>query len=182
VHDIARAARTYGVRKYYVVTPLVDQITLVHRLIAHWTNGAGAAYNPQRGQALKLVQVKRNLAEAVANIRGENPAGGRPRTVVTSARSQKPAIGFADLRRLLHGGAPYLLVFGTAWGLPQPLMAAADFILEPLKGPGAYNHLSVRSAAAAVLDRLMGDRSDCRDAAAANLTGGSDFRPRDERQ
>jgi hypothetical protein len=42
LHDIARAAKTYGVKSFYVVTPLKDQIDLVARVISHWTNGSGA--------------------------------------------------------------------------------------------------------------------------------------------
>ncbi len=38
-------------------------------------------------------------------------------------------------------------------------MDNADFFLEPIKGPSDYNHLSVRSAVAIVLDRLLGERS-----------------------
>ncbi len=156
VHDIARAARTYGVRGYYVVTPLEDQITLVQRLISHWTTGAGAAYNPQRRTALELVRTRETLEDVIAEICAENAAGGAPRTVVTSARGGRPVIGFAALRRLIDEGRPCLIVFGTAWGLPETLMAAADFALAPIQGPGAYNHLSVRSAATVVLDRLAG--------------------------
>jgi hypothetical protein len=39
------------------------------------------------------------------------------------------------------------------------MMARADFILEPIKGPTSFNHLPVRAAAAVVLDRLAGSRS-----------------------
>ncbi|MGB8425446.1 MAG: RNA methyltransferase [Desulfobacterales bacterium] len=156
VHDIARAARTYGVRGYYVVTPLADQITLVRRLISHWTNGAGAAYNPQRRLALELVRTRETLDDVIAEIRAENTAGGAPRTVVTSARGGRPVIGFTALQHLIDDGRPCLIIFGTAWGLPETLMAAADFALPPIQGPGTYNHLSVRSAATVVLDRLAG--------------------------
>jgi hypothetical protein len=49
-------------------------------------------------------------------------------------------------------------LFGTGWGLTEELFDRADFILEPIKGSGDYNHLSVRTAAAIILDRLLGDR------------------------
>jgi hypothetical protein len=49
---------------------------------------------------------------------------------------------------------PYLLLLGTGWGLSDDCFEAADFILEPIAGAGTYNHLSVRSAAAILLDRL----------------------------
>ena len=156
VHDIARAAATYGVRGFYVVTPLVDQITLIRRLISHWTSGAGATYNPQRRRALELVRINENLDDVMADIRGEIGSTALPRTVVTSARSQRPVIGFETLRRMIGEGPPYLLVFGTAWGLTETLISAADFALAPVKGPTTYNHLSVRSAATVVLDRLLG--------------------------
>jgi hypothetical protein len=38
------------------------------------------------------------------------------------------------------------------------VIAAGDGILPPIAGAGSYNHLSVRSAAAIVLDRLLGTR------------------------
>jgi hypothetical protein len=38
--------------------------------------------------------------------------------------------------------------------LAEEVFAAADRILEPIAGTGDYNHLSVRSAAAIILDRL----------------------------
>ena len=41
VHDIARSARTFGLRRYYVVTPIEAQHVLVQRIIDHWTHGAG---------------------------------------------------------------------------------------------------------------------------------------------
>jgi hypothetical protein len=156
VHDIARAAATYGVRGFYVVTPLVDQITLIQRLISHWTSGAGAVYNPQRRRALELVRIKENLNDVMADIHCDNGGAELPRTVVTSARNQRPVIGFETLRRMIGEGPPYLLVFGTAWGLSETLMSAADFALAPVKGPTTYNHLSVRSAVTVVLDRLLG--------------------------
>jgi hypothetical protein len=58
----------------------------------------------------------------------------------------------------MDGGEPCLLIFGTAWGLSPALLETADFVLAPIEGPTDYNHLSVRSAAAIILDRLLGDR------------------------
>jgi hypothetical protein len=59
------------------------------------------------------------------------------------------------LKGMIENAIPVLLVFGTAWGLTDDFMAQADHILEPLAGKGTYNHLSVRSAAAIVVDRLL---------------------------
>lgn len=49
----------------------------------------------------------------------------------------------------------YLILLGTGWGMPPELVESCDYILEPILGPGDYNHLSVRNAAAIILDRLF---------------------------
>jgi len=153
LHDIARAARTYGVNAFYVATPLEDQKHLIERILAHWLTGAGAVYNPKRRQALELVRVRNNLAEIVLEIEAQGV--GAPRTVATCARNNRGSVSFDALRRHLTGPEPYLLMLGTAWGLAPELLTAADFILEPVQAGTDYNHLSVRSAAAIILDRLL---------------------------
>ena len=51
---------------------------------------------------------------------------------------------------------PYLIVFGTGWGLSQEIIESCDYILKPVGGYDKYNHLSVRSAVAIILDKLFG--------------------------
>ncbi len=58
---------------------------------------------------------------------------------------------------MLREGDTYLILFGTAWGIAKEVIEQADYILAPIQGNSNYNHLSVRSAAAIVLDRLLGD-------------------------
>ena len=53
-------------------------------------------------------------------------------------------------------GGPYVLTFGTAWGLSGEYARAADYQLDPITGGTNYNHLSVRSAASIIVDRLLG--------------------------
>lgn len=154
LHDIARAARTYGVKGYYVITPLADQMVLVQQILDHWITGAGGTYNPKRRQALALIRLKAAFDEMIAEISGEE--GCRPQTVVTTARAQQGNLSYKRLREMLSQSTPLVLAFGTAWGLADEFMAGADFILDPLVGSGDYNHLSVRSAAAIILDRLLG--------------------------
>jgi hypothetical protein len=67
-------------------------------------------------------------------------------------------MSFTNMRSLSLQKDPILLILGTAWGLTDEAMAACDIILEPIKGPTGYNHLSVRSAAGIILDRLLGIR------------------------
>jgi hypothetical protein len=155
LHDISRAARTYAVGSFYVVTPLADQRQLVERVIDHWIRGAGAAYNPKRRQALELIRIKETLEGVVEDIRIGSD-GAPPKTIVTSARNSRSTISYGKLRRLLQEDRPYLLIFGTAWGLAQSVISGADYMLEPVMGKEDYNHLSVRSAAAIILDRLLG--------------------------
>ena len=154
LHDISRAAKTYGVKSFYVVTPLSDQKVLAKKIIAHWTGGAGAVYNPDRRSALELIKVKDSIIDVAEDINGiEN---SYPKTVTTSARRYPASIGYAEFRDILESGIPHLLIFGTAWGLAESLISEADFVLEPIAGTTGYNHLSVRSAVAIILDRLLG--------------------------
>ncbi len=154
LHDIARAARTYGARAFFVVTPVAGQRRLAERIVAHWTTGPGADFLPDRRRALELVHVVDSVPEALAAVAGIE--GERPRVVATCSRSHPGAIGFAGLRRSLAEGRTWILLFGTAWGLATSVIEGAEAVLEPIEGAEGYNHLSVRSAAAIVLDRLMG--------------------------
>jgi hypothetical protein len=154
LHDIARAARTYGVHRYYVTTPYADQQALVREIIGHWQDGYGATYNPARKDALAIVRLADSLATAVAEL--TTVYGQKPFLVATSARSQDGDISFGDLKALATAGMPILLLFGTAHGLAPEVMAATDAVLQPIKGTTAYNHLSVRSAVSIILDRLLG--------------------------
>ncbi len=153
VHDIARLSRTFGVRAFYVCTPVATLRRLVARIIAHWETGPGAAYNETRRDALALVRQAEDLDGAVADV--ERDAGEVPAVVATTARDAPGRLGFAALReRLARPGRPQLLVLGTGWGLTDEVLARADDVLEPIRGTGDYAHLSVRSAAAIILDRL----------------------------
>jgi len=154
LHDIARAAKTYEVKAFYVSTPLSDQKELVEKIVSYWVTGKGAEYNPKRRDALDLIIIKDSLEDIVQDIRVREQA--LPKTVVTSARSNSGNISYGRFREMLNEkGQPYLLLFGTAWGLSEEIMTEADYILDPVMGNSDYNHLSVRSAASIILDRLM---------------------------
>ncbi|MCM0084064.1 RNA methyltransferase [Geomonas sp. Red32] len=156
VHDIARSARTYGLSRYYVVTPVEDQRNLVEKIRTHWLEGWGSTYNPKRKMALELLQTEKSLADAVADI--EKRTGKRPKVVVTGAAGRPNSVTFAELKGLMESNPeePFLLLLGTGWGLTEQVFNASDYVLEPISAGGDYNHLSVRSAAAIMLDRLFG--------------------------
>jgi len=154
LHDISRAAKTYGVRSFYVVTPLEDQKSLAKKIVGHWTEGIGSKYNPKRREALELIIIKNSIDDVKTHIREHH--GDLPKTVVTSARHNPGNLSFGKFREMLKDGNLYLLIFGTAWGLPETFIAEADYTLNPVIGNTDYNHLSVRSAVAIILDRLFG--------------------------
>jgi tRNA (guanine37-N1)-methyltransferase len=155
VHDIARSAVTYGVKSFYLVQPNLEQQKLVNRVLKHWTEGEGASFNKSRSEALNLVALRNTLEDVALEI--EEIEGEKPVTIVTDARSADNMIGFEGLRELIFSEEqkPYLLLLGTGWGLAQEIMERADYRLKPVSGYTNYNHLSVRSAAAIILDRLL---------------------------
>ncbi|ADH85867.1 RNA methyltransferase [Desulfurivibrio alkaliphilus] len=153
IHDIARTARTYGVRRFYLVTPYEDQQQLVAELLEHWLKGRGGQLNPARKEALTLVRVVPDLATLYQRVSADR--GERPLVLATSAREQPQTRDFGDIRRQLRAGKPAMILLGTAWGLAPAALSGVDAFLPPIKGAGDYNHLPVRSAAAILLDRLL---------------------------
>lgn len=155
LHDIARAARTYGLFRYYVVTPVSEQRELAERIGSHWREGWGAAYNPERKKALELMRVVDSLDAAREEI---ELASGKPVKLVATGALERPgSISLAEFADLIRDASqPYLLLFGTGWGLADEVFQQADLVLDPIRGAGDYNHLPVRSAVAIILDRISG--------------------------
>jgi len=155
VHDIARASRTYGVQRYYIVTPLEAQIILVEKILAHWQEGYGAVFNPSRREAFQRVCVKKSLDDVLADVAGQS--GKSVRLVVTGAGLSGDAITSETLKSLiLREEDSFVLIFGTGSGLAAEVLNRADYRLLAVKGVSGYNHLSVRSAVSIILDRLWG--------------------------
>lgn len=157
VHDIARISRSYGMGPFYVVTPLEDQLRLLGAILSHW-QGRESPARQDRSRALSLVTGVRSLEEAVALA--TERAGVAPRLVATSAawpakKNAAPPLAPAMVRQWCREG-PVLLLLGTARGLAPEVAALCDGRLRPLRFLGE-NHLSVRSAAAILADRILGD-------------------------
>lgn len=155
IHDIARASRTYGISKYFIVNRLKEQLSFVSRVIEHWRLGVGAEYNPSRQTALGMVELSETLEDVLKTFET------KPLVVATSARELGiPRVNYVDLRKHIWegDGRPVLLVFGTGFGLHESILKQADMLLAPLKGASHddYRHLSVRSAVSIILDRLLG--------------------------
>lgn len=154
LHDIARAGRTYGIGTYWVVTPFKEQQELAGQIVGHWTKGYGGTVNPDRSNALSIISICSSLAEAVSGA--SEKFGEKPVILATCAKVQANTIAYAEIRERIRQGVPLLLLFGTAWGLSPEVLAIADGVLPPLIGTTGFNHLSVRSAASIIMDRLLG--------------------------
>jgi hypothetical protein len=156
LHDIARAATTFGVDNYYVVTPYTDQHSLIQEILDHWQTGHGAAYNPARKAALERIKISSSLEATIALVTEQR--GRKPLLLTTSARVQDNSLSYPETRLRIEGGEPVLLLFGTGHGLAPQITESADYSLLPIESITGYNHLSVRSAVSIILDRLLGVR------------------------
>lgn len=160
IHDIARSTRTYGVLRYYLVTPIEVQHELVGRILSHWNSESSKAYHPDRVEAVSRVRLAHSFEEVKTAIEAEH--GEEPEVVLTDARPLPNSVSYADYRREIHEPGrtrPVLIVLGTGWGVAESFYPAVHRILAPVYGPEGkegYNHLSVRAAAGIILDRLLG--------------------------
>jgi hypothetical protein len=155
VHDIARSSRTYGVRGFYVITPVKALQKLALKIIEHWQHGYGSHYNTTRKEALSVARIRDALDDVLIDI--ERETGEKPIIIATSARPAAGRTSFVAVKdMLIEEARPFLILLGTGWGLTESVFARANYVLEPIEGTADYNHLSVRSATAIILDRLLG--------------------------
>ena len=158
LHDIARACRTYGIRKYLLVTPLAQQRDMAKKIAAHWTEGWGSTYNPDRSEAFSTLKIFASVNRALkwASEREKT----NPFTIATTAKSTEGAFHWLSLkRRILEEDLSPVFIFGTGWGLHEDVLKDADAVMTPIAGgTDSWNHLSVRSAVSITLDRFFGWR------------------------
>jgi tRNA (guanine37-N1)-methyltransferase len=152
LHDIARSVATYGLAGFYVVTPIEAHRDKCAAIAAAWRD-EGKDY---RLDALARVRPVAAIADAVADL-------DDPLVVATSASPDRfaglPRLSPSAFVTLVQGSVrPVLILFGTGWGLVDSMIPQVSHVLAPISGRPAWNHLSVRSAVAVVLDRLFGLR------------------------
>lgn len=156
IHDISRSCGTYEVKGYRLIVPVDAQKKLTERIIGYWQDGTGGQYNKDREKAFNSTGVSESIEDVIKEI--ESVEGKSPIIITTSARIFPNTISYKDLsEKIIADDNPYLLVFGTGWGLTQEIMDMSNYILEPIRANCKYNHLSVRSAVAIILDRLFGE-------------------------
>ncbi|MBN20182.1 MAG: hypothetical protein CL678_02755 [Bdellovibrionaceae bacterium] len=160
IHDIARSCRTYGITGYYLVNPLKEQHDIVTRVLNHWKSDRALEVHPKRAEALSRTQIKATFEEVFEEIRETH--GEDPEVVMPDAKPLPTAVSYTSYREVLADPKrtrPSVIVLGTGWGVSDTFYPAVDRFLAPIYGPesaGGYNHLSVRAAAAIILDRLFG--------------------------
>jgi hypothetical protein len=155
IHDISRSCRTFGIKNYFLITPLEAQHELVQRILGHWEEDSSSVYNPDRKDALSIARLSKSVDNAINKI--SELESVRPLVVVTGANFKHDTGSVSDLlEKMKIDKRPCFLLFGTGWGLHADLVEQADFSLDPIEGKSedGYNHLAVRSAVAIYLDRL----------------------------
>ncbi len=160
IHDLSRLVKTYCGKALFMITPLRAQKAMIERITSHWKAGFGAVYNPTRDEALKLVKVAGSIEEAVEKVK--EAEGQKPLLIATSAKKRNiKRISYSRLSQVIRSGnIPVAILLGTGWGLTEDVIKNCDFLLDPIEGLGNYNHLSVRCAAAIILDRILGRKDD----------------------
>lgn len=153
IHDIARSCKTFGIEKYFIINPLETQKKMLTRVKDFWQSDIALKYNLDRVTALKLVQYVATIDDAVEFIRNQEKED--PILITTTALQMNNQIHLEKIRNLDHS---VLILFGTGNGLSEEIHERADYVLEPIGGSNEYNHLSVRSAVAIILDRIFSEK------------------------
>ena len=169
IHDLARSTATYDLVAYHLVTPVTSQREKAEHIASLWLDDPASGAPPRRKQpasgsragALSRVRTAASVEAVIAAITGEH--GEAPIVVATSAKADSfPAIPRRSPPELLAEmsivSAPLLILLGTGWGLADHLIPSVSRLLTPIDGGADWNHLSVRSAGAILLDRLFEKR------------------------
>ncbi len=155
IHDISRSCRTFGIKNYFIITPVKAQNELLNTILGHWQEDKASDYNPDRFDALAKTRHVDSIEAGIASIK--EIEGVEPKIVVTGANFEEYDGDFAALKNTINiDKYPIFILFGTGWGLTTSVTDRADFRLTPIFGTAedGYNHLSVRSAVAIYLDRM----------------------------
>ncbi|OQY40109.1 MAG: hypothetical protein B6226_00555 [Candidatus Cloacimonetes bacterium 4572_65] len=152
LHDISRSCLTFGLKKYYVIHPLESMKNLIDKIGGFWQSDVARKYNQDRVDALEIMQHSYSIENAIKQI--ENQEGVIPIVITTTAKKSENSLSFSNVSTVIPADKPILILFGTGNGLHEGVINSSDYVLEPISGAGKYNHLSVRSAVAIILDRL----------------------------
>ena len=125
IHDIARAARTFGAEPYYIVHAVPDMRRFAEEVVTHWTEGFGAGFKPSRREALSFIEIQNDLGGVDRDL--TKRWGRKPKFAVTSARQFPFTVTYEELRAKIDGeDEPICLIFGTGYGLVDEIVQSAS--------------------------------------------------------
>ena len=160
LHDISRTCRTFEIDHYYLVSPIVEHQQLVGTIIDHWKKGSQAEWHPDRAEALSRVKVLSSFQEVKTDLAQLYPEL-LLEVAMPDARPLPNQLSYQQAREKWQGEEKQgikVVVLGTGWGVAPSFYEEVHTYLGPIYGPlgtEGYNHLSVRAAAAIILDRLF---------------------------
>jgi len=155
IHDISRTSKTYGVTKFFIINPQDSQKNIYLSLKKFWKTDIAKEYNICRFNAFDNIEYTLSIKSAKKKIM--ESSGEEPVIFTTSARTIEKSIDYENAKNIIKKSNSTLILFGTAHGLTDKMIGKSDFHLEKINGISGYNHLSVRSAIAITLDRLITD-------------------------
>lgn len=158
IHDIARISCGYGMGPFYVLLALQEQRDILNNILGHWRRAANPEVHEDRKRALAHVCPVHDFSEL--EEKACSYYGVRPAFIATSAnwpesRNERQLLSPEDVRKISRN-YPVIILLGTARGLDLKSLAIDCQFLRPLRFLDE-NHLSVRSAAAIIADRILGD-------------------------
>jgi tRNA (guanine37-N1)-methyltransferase len=161
IHDISRTCRTYEVDHYFLVNPLLEQEKIVQDILNYWKAPRAQTWHPDRAEALMRTEFVATFDD-VKRILSERYPGLSVEVAMPDARPLPNQETYAETKARwdqdLSLGVK-IIVLGTGGGVAESFYPEVNTYLAPIYGPLAgagYNHLSVRAAAAIILDRLFG--------------------------
>lgn len=157
IHDLARSTMTFGLAAFHIVTPIGAHREKAEHIAQLWMGDGD--HGEHRARALRLVRTADSIETVTSAL--ESEYGRAPVVVASSAKPTSfPDAGRRTPAQLVAefaaDPAPMLILLGTGWGLADALIPSVSRILTPIDGYTDWNHLSVRSAGAILLDRLFG--------------------------
>ena len=155
LHDIARSCKTYGIMNFFVINPQESQKQIFIRLKKFWKSDFAKSYNIDRFDAFDIIEFVPDIPSAKVWI--QKKFNRQPIVISTSARKTIGSLKYQEVRDIISKSYPKLILFGTGDGLTDEVINQSNFHLQNISGVESYNHLSVRSAVAVTLDRLISE-------------------------
>ena len=157
LHDFCRLVATYALGGFHAVTEIGAQHEICQNILDFWNEGYGKDYNPDRVVALQKMRIHKDFQQLVTELTELD--GEAPLLVGTSAKpfeDSKKVLDFSAFSDIIaRSDRSVVIQFGTSWGLSTEQLDRCDWVLPPIYGYDGYNHLSVRCAAAIIVDRLF---------------------------